>query len=119
MAGNNAADKRAEIKMYFLGIQRRTIMDIELTLEDETRRLKGLNTRLEELAGWIEYLEEKPVSKDKQEILQYFSGMLDGYLELRRTSSWRKTALDKECQDRKINKLTRWVKWLKGEDDSV
>ena len=51
----------------------------------------------------------------KAEIATFMSRRLDGYLELRRTSSWRKTALDKECQDRKIAKLTRWVKWLKGE----
>ena len=55
----------------------------------------------------------------KQEILQYFSGMLDGYLELRRTIGYRRTQKMKERENIRIAKLTRWVRWLKGENNSV
>jgi len=55
----------------------------------------------------------------KQEILQYFSGMLDGYLELRRIVGHLRTESTKEIENIRINKLTRWVRWLKGENNSV
>jgi len=53
----------------------------------------------------------------RREILNHFSRELDGYLDMRRTVGWRSTALDNEYRDRLIKRLTRWIKWLKGESN--
>ena len=55
----------------------------------------------------------------KAEIATFMSRRLDGYLELRRIVGHLRTESTKEIENIRINKLTRWVKWLKGENNSV